>query len=54
MERRPIGSGSLLEPPIGCSRAVAQGERSMVSGTTDFDDRTMQTPIGLAWAAPPG
>jgi enamine deaminase RidA (YjgF/YER057c/UK114 family) len=39
--RRAILSGSTFEEEIGYARAVVDGERVHVSGTTGFDYRTM-------------
>jgi enamine deaminase RidA (YjgF/YER057c/UK114 family) len=41
MPRRLISSGSSFEKSIGYSRAVVDGERVFVSGTTGFDYATM-------------
>ena len=41
MPRRLISSGSSFEKSIGYSRAVVDGERVFVSGTTGFDYSTM-------------
>jgi enamine deaminase RidA (YjgF/YER057c/UK114 family) len=43
-ERRVIGSGSTFEEEIGYARAVLDGDRVHVSGTTGFDYRTMTIP----------
>ncbi|GAB3167739.1 RidA family protein [Streptomyces incanus] len=40
-ERRAILSGSTYEEQIGYARAVVDGDRVHVSGTTGFDYRTM-------------
>jgi enamine deaminase RidA (YjgF/YER057c/UK114 family) len=40
-ERRAILSGSTFEEEIGYARAVVDGDRVHVSGTTGFDYRTM-------------
>jgi len=41
MPRRLISSGSSFEKSIGYSRAVVDGDRVFVSGTTGFDYATM-------------
>lgn len=41
MSRRLISSGSKFEAEIGYSRAVVDGDRVYVSGTTGFDYATM-------------
>ncbi|TDV54192.1 RidA family protein [Actinophytocola oryzae] len=41
MTRRVILSGSTFEDQIGYARAVVDGDRVYVSGTTGFDYRTM-------------
>lgn len=41
MSRVLISSGSRFEREIGYSRAVVQGDRVFVSGTTGFDAATM-------------
>ena len=41
MPRRLISSGSTFEKSIGYSRAVVDGDRVFVSGTTGFDYATM-------------
>lgn len=41
MERRAISSGSVFEDRIGYARAVVDGDRVHVSGTTGFDYTTM-------------
>jgi len=41
MPRRLISSGSSFEKSIGYSRAVVDGDRVIVSGTTGFDYATM-------------
>ena len=41
MPRRLISSGSTFEQQIGYSRAVVDGERVFVSGTTGFDYTSM-------------
>lgn len=41
-ERRAILSGSVFEERIGYARAVVDGDRVHVSGTTGFDYATMQ------------
>ena len=46
-ERRSIGSGSTFEEQIGYARAVVDGKRVYVSGTTGFDYRTMSIPDGV-------
>lgn len=40
-ERRAIASGSTFEEEIGYARAVVDGDRVHVSGTTGFDYATM-------------
>jgi enamine deaminase RidA (YjgF/YER057c/UK114 family) len=40
-ERRAIFSGSVFEEQIGYARAVVDGDRVYVSGTTGFDYATM-------------
>jgi enamine deaminase RidA (YjgF/YER057c/UK114 family) len=40
-ERRAIFSGSAFEEQIGYARAVVDGDRVLVSGTTGFDYTTM-------------
>ncbi|MEV0172818.1 RidA family protein [Streptomyces sp. NPDC050803] len=40
-ERRAVLSGSVFEERIGYARAVVDGERVYVSGTTGFDYATM-------------
>lgn len=40
-ERRAISSGSTFEEQIGYARAVVDGDRVHVSGTTGFDYATM-------------
>jgi enamine deaminase RidA (YjgF/YER057c/UK114 family) len=42
--RRAILSGSTFEEQIGYARAVVDGDRVHVSGTTGFDYRTMTIP----------
>ena len=46
-ERRVILSGSTFEEEIGYARAVVDGERVYVSGTTGFDYATMTIPDGV-------
>ena len=46
-ERRVIFSGSTFEEEIGYARAVVDGERVYVSGTTGFDYATMTIPDGV-------
>ena len=46
-ERRSIGSGSTFEEQIGYARAVVDGKRVSVSGTTGFPYRTMSIPDGV-------
>lgn len=46
-ERRVILSGSTFEEEIGYARAVVDGERVYVSGTTGFDYTTMTIPDGV-------
>jgi enamine deaminase RidA (YjgF/YER057c/UK114 family) len=46
-ERRVILSGSTFEKEIGYARAVVDGERVYVSGTTGFDYATMTIPDGV-------
>jgi enamine deaminase RidA (YjgF/YER057c/UK114 family) len=41
IQRRVISSGSTFEDQIGYARAVVDGDRVYVSGTTGFDYRTM-------------
>lgn len=41
MTRRVISSGSSFEEQIGYARAVVEGDRVYVSGTTGFDYATM-------------
>ena len=41
MARQLISSGSTFEQEIGYSRAVVDGDRIFVSGTTGFDYTTM-------------
>jgi enamine deaminase RidA (YjgF/YER057c/UK114 family) len=43
-ERRAILSGSVFEEQIGYARAVVDGDRVHVSGTTGFDYATMTIP----------
>ena len=43
-ERRVILSGSTFEEQIGYARAVVDGDRVYVSGTTGFDYATMTIP----------
>jgi enamine deaminase RidA (YjgF/YER057c/UK114 family) len=45
--RRAILSGSTFEEQIGYARAVVDGDRVHVSGTTGFDYRTMTIPEGV-------
>jgi enamine deaminase RidA (YjgF/YER057c/UK114 family) len=45
--RRAIGSGSTFEEQIGYARAVVDGDRVHVSGTTGFDYRTMTIADGV-------
>ena len=47
MPRRLISSGSSFEKSIGYSRAVVDGDRVFVSGTTGFDYATMTVAEGL-------
>ena len=47
IERRVIVSGSTFEEEIGYARAVVDGERVYVSGTTGFDYATMTIPDGV-------
>lgn len=42
MQRQRIGTGSSFESLAGFSRAVVEGNRIHVSGTTGFDYATMQ------------
>src|SRR5690606_936763 len=42
MQRQRIGTGSAFESLAGFSRAVVEGNRIHVSGTTGFDYSTMQ------------
>ena len=46
-ERRAIISGSTFEERIGYARAVVDGDRVHVSGTTGFDYRAMTLPEGV-------
>jgi enamine deaminase RidA (YjgF/YER057c/UK114 family) len=46
-ERRVILSGSTFEEQIGYARAVLDGDRVHVSGTTGFDYATMTIPAGV-------
>ena len=46
-ERRVILSGSTFEEEIGYARAVVDGDRVYVSGTTGFDYATMTIPDGV-------
>jgi enamine deaminase RidA (YjgF/YER057c/UK114 family) len=46
-ERRVILSGSTFEKEIGYARALVDGERVYVSGTTGFDYATMTIPDGV-------
>ena len=46
-ERRAILSGSTFEEQIGYARAVVDGDRVHVSGTTGFDYATMTIPDGV-------
>jgi enamine deaminase RidA (YjgF/YER057c/UK114 family) len=46
-ERRAILSGSTFEEQIGYARAVVDGDRVHVSGTTGFDYATMTIPGGV-------
>ncbi|MEF9904618.1 RidA family protein [Streptomyces sp. P9-A2] len=45
--RRAIVSGSEFEERIGYARAVVDGDRVYVSGTTGFDYATMTIPDGV-------
>ncbi len=45
--RRAIGSGSVFEERIGYARAVVDGDRVHVSGTTGFDYAAMSIPEGV-------
>jgi enamine deaminase RidA (YjgF/YER057c/UK114 family) len=45
--RRAILSGSTFEDNIGYARAVVDGDRVYVSGTTGFDYATMTIPDGV-------
>jgi enamine deaminase RidA (YjgF/YER057c/UK114 family) len=45
--RRAILSGSTFEQEIGYARAVVDGDRVYVSGTTGFDYTTMTIPDGV-------
>jgi len=47
MKRELISTGSPFEETAGYSRAVVQGNWCFVSGTTGFDDTTMQLPDAL-------
>ncbi len=47
MTRRIILSGSTFEDQIGYARAVVDGDRVHVSGTTGFDYVTMTIPDGV-------
>ncbi|GAA2393049.1 hypothetical protein GCM10010420_17240 [Streptomyces glaucosporus] len=46
-QRRTILSGSVFEEEIGYARAVVDGDRVHVSGTTGFDYATMTIPDGV-------
>ncbi|MFJ8107390.1 RidA family protein [Streptomyces sp. NPDC096132] len=46
-ERRAILSGSTFEERIGYARAVVDGDRVYVSGTTGFDYATMTIPVDV-------
>jgi enamine deaminase RidA (YjgF/YER057c/UK114 family) len=46
-ERRAILSGSVFEEQIGYARAVVDGDRVHVSGTTGFDYAAMTIPEGV-------
>jgi enamine deaminase RidA (YjgF/YER057c/UK114 family) len=46
-ERRAIGSGSTFEERIGYARAVVDGDRVHVSGTTGYDYTAMTIPEGV-------
>jgi enamine deaminase RidA (YjgF/YER057c/UK114 family) len=46
-ERRAIFSGSTFEDQIGYARAVVDGDRVHISGTTGYDYSTMTLPDGV-------
>ncbi|MFC7529599.1 RidA family protein [Actinoplanes sp. GCM10030250] len=48
MERRAIFSGSAFEERFGYARAVVDGDRVYVSGTTGFDYGTMTISLDVA------